>query len=47
MTMKYTIDKTIRQSIPKSQKAKDFLKSIAENFVKFDKIEKGLLSLIA
>ena len=47
MTMKYTMDKTIRQSIPESQKAKDFLESIAEKFVKFDKAEKGrYLSLL-
>ena len=38
--MKYTMDKTIRQSILESQKAKDFLESITKKFVKFDKDEK-------
>ena len=41
------MDKTFRQSIPKSQKAKDFIESIVEKFVKFDKAEKGCyLSLL-
>ena len=47
MTMKYIMDKTIRQSVLESQKAKDFLGSIAEKFVKFDKGKKGhYLSLL-
>ena len=47
MTMKYTMDKTTKQSVPKSKKAKDFLESIVEKFVQFDKAEKGCyLSLL-
>ena len=47
MTMKYTMDKTIKQSILESQNAKDFLESIAKKFVKFDKAEKSqYLSLL-
>ena len=41
MIMKYIMDKTIRQSILESQKAKDFFESIVEKFVKFDKAKKG------
>ena len=47
MTMKYTMNKTIKQSIPKSQKTKDFLKSIAKKFAKFNKAKNGCyLSLL-
>ena len=47
MVMKYTMEKTIRQSVPESEKAKNFLESIAERYVKFDKAEKGqYLSLL-
>ena len=40
MIMKYTMDKTIKQSVPEFEKAKTFPKSIAEKFVKFYKVEK-------
>ena len=41
MTMKYTMDKIIKQSILESQNAKDFLESVTEKFIKFDKVGKG------
>ena len=40
MTMKYTMDKTIKQNVPKSKKANIFLESIIAKFVKFDKAKK-------
>ena len=47
MVMKYTMEKTIRQSVPESEEAKVFLDSVAERYVKFDKAEKGhYLSLL-
>ena len=39
MTMKYIMDKIIGQSVLEFEKAKTFLKSIVEKFVKFDKVE--------
>jgi len=41
MIMKYTIDKSIRQSITCTNSAKDFLAAIGDKFTKFDKAEKG------
>ena len=41
MTMKYTMDKTIKQSILESQNTKVFLESIAKKFIKFDKAKKS------
>ena len=47
MVMKFTMDKTIRQSIPKSHNAKAFLNVVTEKFVKFNKVKKGqYLSLL-
>ncbi|KAF7802053.1 Retrovirus-related Pol polyprotein from transposon TNT 1-94 [Senna tora] len=45
--LKYTIDKTIRQSIPEKDTAVDYLKAISEKFKKFDKSQKAYyLSLL-
>ena len=45
--MKYTMEKSIRQSIPETDNAKEFLKSVGEKFKTFDKAQKGqYLSLI-
>nr|KYP60045.1 hypothetical protein KK1_015493 [Cajanus cajan] len=47
MVMKYTMEKSIRQSIPENDKAKDFLRSVGEKFKTFDKAQKGqYLSLL-
>lgn len=49
MFMKYYMKKSIKQSIPNSNSfdAKEFLKAMNQNFVKFDKAKKGqYLSLI-
>ncbi|KAJ1381059.1 gag-polypeptide of LTR copia-type [Sesbania bispinosa] len=47
MVMKYTMEKSIRQSIPENNKAKDFLSSVGEKFKTFDKAQKGqYLSLL-
>ena len=40
MSMKYIMDKTIRQNVLEFEKAKTFLEFIIEKFVKFDKTEK-------
>jgi hypothetical protein len=40
MIMKYTIDKSIKQSITCTDSAKDFLAAIGKKFTKFDKAEK-------
>ncbi|KAJ1442517.1 gag-polypeptide of LTR copia-type [Sesbania bispinosa] len=45
MVMKYTMEKSIQQSIPENDKAKDFLKSVGEKFKTFDKAQKVLESL--
>ncbi|KAF7812283.1 Retrovirus-related Pol polyprotein from transposon TNT 1-94 [Senna tora] len=45
--LKYTIDKTIRQSIPEKDTAIDYLKAISVKFKKFDKSQKAYyLSLL-
>ncbi|XP_058742509.1 uncharacterized protein LOC131615004 [Vicia villosa] len=36
----YTMEKSIRQSIPKSESAKDYLKFVGEKFTRFDKAKK-------
>ncbi|XP_062170455.1 uncharacterized protein LOC133876187 [Alnus glutinosa] len=41
MIMKYTIDKSIRQSITCTDSVKDFLAAVGDKFTKFDKAEKG------
>ena len=41
MTMKHIMDKTIKDNIPKTNKAKEFLEFISKKFKKFDKIEKS------
>nr|KYP68562.1 hypothetical protein KK1_022193 [Cajanus cajan] len=41
MVMKYTMEKSIRQSILENDKAKDFLRLVGEKFKAFDKIQKG------
>ena len=38
------MDKTISLSLPESQKVKDFLESIVEKFVKFDKLKRVAIS---
>ncbi|KAK9199756.1 hypothetical protein WN944_014949 [Citrus x changshan-huyou] len=40
-TMKYTIDRTTRDSIPACDKAKDYLAAVGRTFKKVDKAEKG------
>ena len=40
MVLKYTMDKTIQQSIPKSQNAKEIFNLVIEIFIKFDKAKK-------
>ena len=37
----YTMEKSIRQSIPEGDNAKDYLKAIGEKFTRFDKAKKG------
>jgi len=37
----YTMEKSIRQSIPESDNAKDYLKAIGEKFTRFDKAKKA------
>src|ERR1044072_2907411 len=45
--MNFTMGKSIRQSIPTTEKAKDFLKLVGEKFKTFDKAQKGqYLSLL-
>ncbi|KAJ1412062.1 gag-polypeptide of LTR copia-type [Sesbania bispinosa] len=47
MVMKYTMEKSIRQIIPENNKAKDFMSSVGEKFMTFDKAQKGqYLSLL-
>ena len=47
MTMKYTMDKTIKDSIRDIENAKEFLQAVGEKFKKFDKAEKAhYLSLL-
>jgi len=41
MIMKYTIDKSISQSIICTDSAKDFLAAVEDKFTKFNKTEKG------
>ena len=40
-TMKYPINRTIRDSIPACDKAKDYLATVGRTFKKVDKVEKG------
>ncbi|KAF7835538.1 Retrovirus-related Pol polyprotein from transposon TNT 1-94 [Senna tora] len=45
--LKFTIDKTIRQSIPEKETATEYLKAISEKFKKFEKSQKAYyLSLL-
>jgi len=47
MVMRYTMEKSIQQSIPDIDIAKDFMKSVGEKFKTFDKAQKGqYLSLL-
>jgi len=47
MVMRYTMEKSIRQSIPDNDNAKDFMRSVGEKFKTFDKAQKGqYLSLL-
>ncbi|XP_042486122.1 uncharacterized protein LOC122066372 [Macadamia integrifolia] len=41
IVMKYTMDKTIKKSVPSKENAKDFLTAVNTKFTKFDKAEKG------
>ena len=41
MVMKYTMEKSIRQSILETDNAITFLKSVSEKFKRFDKAQKG------
>lgn len=47
MTMKFSMDKNIKDSIPDTENAKEFLKCVGEKFKKVDKTEKAFyLSLL-
>ncbi|XP_074560510.1 uncharacterized protein LOC141816668 [Curcuma longa] len=47
MTMKFTMDKTIKDNVPETNSAKEFLESVGKKFKKFDKTEKAsYLSLL-
>jgi len=47
MVMRYTMEKSIRQSILDNDNAKDFMRSVGEKFKTFDKAQKGqYLSLL-
>ena len=47
MLIKYTVEKTIRQSVVDSENNKAFVNFVAENCVKFDKAKKdNYLSLL-
>ena len=39
MVMKYTIDKSIKECVPKTERAKDFLEYVKANYTKIDKVE--------
>ena len=39
MVMKYTMDKSIKECVPKTEMAKDFLEYVKANYVKIDKAE--------
>ena len=39
MVMKYTMDKSIKECVPKTEKAKDFLEYVKANYTKTDKAE--------
>ncbi|XP_074562434.1 uncharacterized protein LOC141818937 [Curcuma longa] len=47
MTMKFTMDKTIKDNVPETNSAKKFLEPVGKKFKKFDKIKKAsYLSLL-
>ena len=37
MVMKYTMDKSIKKCVPKTERAKDFLEYVKANYTKIDK----------
>ena len=39
MVMKYTMDKSIKECVPKTERAKDFLEYVRANYTKIDKTE--------
>ena len=39
MVMKYTMDKSIKECVPKMERAKDFLEYMKANYTKIDKAE--------
>ena len=39
MVMNYTIDKSIKECVPKTERAKDFLEYVKANYTKIDKAE--------
>ncbi|KAL6338708.1 hypothetical protein AAG906_023857 [Vitis piasezkii] len=39
MVMKYTMDKSIKECVPKTERAKDFLEYVKTNYTKIDKVE--------
>ena len=39
MVMKYTMDKSIKKCVPKTERAKDFLEYVKANYTKIDKAE--------
>lgn len=48
MTMKYTVEKTVKESIRDIENAKEFLTAVGEKYKKFDKAEKSkYMSLLA
>ncbi|XP_034694107.1 uncharacterized protein LOC117920609 [Vitis riparia] len=39
MVMKYTMDKSIKECVPKTERTKDFLEYVKVNYTKIDKVE--------
>ncbi|KAJ9691534.1 hypothetical protein PVL29_013650 [Vitis rotundifolia] len=39
VVMKYTMDKSIKECVPKTERAKDFLEYVKANYTKIDKVE--------
>ena len=39
MVMKYIMDKSIKECVPKTERAKDFLEYVKANYTKIDKVE--------
>ena len=39
MVMNYTMDKSIKECVPKTERVKDFLENVKANYTKIDKVE--------